>query len=247
MIESIGGHCPSIQHLPIGSLKLHGENPYGEPLFRVVWSESRYYLVGASHTEYDGDPSTDAVVRAREKDPNVSRRMVGYKWLPLYPGQPRWVLEMWKSPLAFTGCSPEQYEINYRDPATMLLTLGPYPSRGEYCMCQSRMWTGTGPSRSEVDRTIALIKAGWSYSYKEHASANKEHLQGKEKAAFSEFKDRFQDARPAFGNRPTSMNPGKKSQNDIQIRKSAQELGLANRKGLVVGNSHAPVSQQVSR
>jgi hypothetical protein len=229
MIELIGGHNPTVQHLPIGSLKVFGTNPYGENIFRVVWSESRYYLVGASHVEYDGDPSNDAVVKAREKDPNVLRRTDGYKWLPLYPGPGRWVLEMWKSAMGFTGCTPEQYEINYRDPATLLLTLGPYPSRGEYCQCHT---FPLEPTFSQVAERIYLTKAGWNYTYLDHVAANKEMLEKKEKDAFSQFKDRFHDIRPAFGNRPTSMNPGKKSQNDIKIKYSTQDLGLPKRNGL---------------
>jgi hypothetical protein len=240
-IELIGGHNPNIQHLPIGSLKSFGENPYAESIFRVVWSESRFYMVGASHVEYDGDPSPDRVVKARDKDPNIIRRTSGYKWLPLYPGPGRWVLEMWKSPLGFTGCSPEDWEIKYRDPATLLLTLGPYPSRGEYCQCHTFQ---SEPTFSQVAEQIYWRKAGWSYTYADHVAANKRLLEKQEKDRMSKFKDIYQDARPAFGNRPTSMSPGKKSQNDIKINRSAAEAGIPVRKGLVVGD---PNGQKRSR
>jgi hypothetical protein len=232
MIEQIGGHCPTLQHLPIGSLKMHGTNPYGEPIFRVVWSPSRYYLVGANHVEYDGSPSNDNILYERGKDPYVNRQWVGYKWLPLYPGDPHWILEMWKSSMGFLGCTKEQYELRYRDPVTMLFTLGPYPERGEYCQCQSPMWTGLGPDRTQVDSVIYLIKAGWGYTYKEHEAANKRFLEKREKDSFNQFQDRYREARPAFGNRPTSTNPGKKSQNDIKIKYSAEELGLPHKKGI---------------
>jgi hypothetical protein len=232
MIELIGGNCPTLQQLPIGSLKLHGTNLYGEAIFRVVWSPSRYYLVGAAHTEYDGDPSNDQVVKIRQKDPNILRQKIGYKWLPLYPGDPHWILEMWKSPMGFLGCTKEQYEIYYRDPVTMLFTLGPYPERGEYCQCQSPLWTGLGPDRTQVDTVICLIKAGWNYTYKEHEIANRKTLEKREKDSFNDFQARYKEARPAFGNRPTSMSPGKKSQNDIKIKYSAEELGLKHTKGL---------------
>ena len=59
MIDTIVGNNRTPQHLPIGSLKVFGTNPYNETIFRVVWSESRYYLVGASHVEYDEDQATD--------------------------------------------------------------------------------------------------------------------------------------------------------------------------------------------
>lgn len=238
-------HKPSI--LPI-SLKHHGVNGSGDPLFRVVWSPTRFYMVGGSHTDYDGDPSPDRVVEAREKDPNVLRREVGYRLLPLYPGPGRWILELWKSAVAFTGCTPDQYEIQYRDPVTLLLTLGPYPSQGEYCQCQSRLWLDSmGPGIGEVDRTIYLIKSGWGYSYREHLSANKEFLEKQERDKFCQFKDIYQDARPAWKGRVTNRTPGRKSQNDIKITRSAEDLGLNRKRGLIAGNPHTPVRQQVSR
>lgn len=239
-IELIGGHNPVVQHLPIGSLKLFGENPYSEPLFRVIWSESRYYLVGASHVEYDGDPSPDRVVKAREKDPNVVRRVNGYKWLPLYPGRGRWVLEMWKSAFGFTGCTPEDWNLQYRDPVTLLCTLGPYPSRGEYCQCCDFK---TEPTSSQVAEQIYLRKAGWSHTYADHVAANKAFLDKQEKGRVSRFEDIYRDARPAFGNRPTSMNPGKKSQNDIKVTKSSTEAGLPTKNGLIVGGVSGPRSR----
>jgi len=240
-VELIGGSCPSLQQLPIGSLKVMGCNPYGEPIFRVVWSESRYYMVGAAHREYDGDPASDKVLRMRGKDPNLTKEHVGYKWLPLYPGPGRWVLEMWKSPMGFTGCTKEQYELMYRDPVTNLITLGPYPSRGEYVQCSVQL--SPSPGREEILRKIELIKAGWNYSYAEKESANRAALEKSEKDKFNTFKDMFKDAQQAFNNNPSSVRPGKRTKEKYEIKVTAEEAGLARVSGFNAGTPRTPRRQ----
>lgn len=240
-MELIGGHDRKPQHLPIGSLKGFGTNPYAEAMWRVVWSESRYYMVGANHVEYDGDPATDKMLKIRQKDPNVTKREVGYKWLPLYPGKPGWVLELWKSPFAFTGCTPEQYEIQYRDPVTGLLTLGPYPTRGEYCQC---MTFPTTPTFTQVAEEIGKRRAGWGYTYNDHKAANQEMLEKKEKDKFKVFQDIFKDSQQAFGNRASSVRPNKRTKDKINVSQSAEKLGLSRRGGFSAGT---PSDQQPQR
>lgn len=232
-IEQIGGHCPNLQHLPIGSLKSLGTNPYAEPIFRVVWSESRYYLVGANHREYDNDPVNDKTLNLRGKDPNLVRERAGYKWLPLYPGKPRWILEMWKSPFGFTGCSKEQFELMYRDPITNLITLGPYPERGEYCQCSVNL--SKQPTREEVIKMIYLIKAGWNYTVAEKAAANRQTLEQNEKVKVNNFRDMFKDAQQAFNNNPSSIRPGKRTKERVRVDRTAQQAGLVSQAGFRSG------------
>lgn len=212
---------------------MFGTNPYGDPMFRVIWSESRYYLVGAAHRIYDGNPVDDRTLQSRGKDPNLTREETGYRWLPLYPGRGRWVMEMWKSPFGFTGCTPEQYEILYRDPVTNLLTLGPYPTRGEYAEC-SVQFQGL-PSRDDVEKKIYLIKAGWNYSVAEKAAANREALQRSEKSKNDRFKDMFKDSQQAFNNNPVNIRPGKRTKEQVVINQSAEEAGLVTTQGFQAG------------
>lgn len=233
MIDTIIGHCPTVQNLPIGGLKIFGTNPYSEPMFRVIWSESRYYLVGASHTDYEGDPVNDKTLQLLNKDPNIQRRTVGYKWLPLYPGRGRWILEMWKSPFGFTGCTPEQYEIQYRDHNSGLLTLGPYPTRGEYTQCHQ---FNTKPTRGQVETLIGMIKAGWNYSYAEKKVAHEQANEKEQKTKENNFRDMFLDSQQAFKNKPVNVRPGKRTADKIQINKSAEQLRLRKNLGFNAGN-----------
>lgn len=233
-VEMIGGHCPTLQQLPIGSLKMFGMNPYGEAIFRVIWSESRYYLVGANHREYDNaGPANDKTIQLRGKDPNLNREYRGYKWLPLYPGSPRWIIEQWKSSTGFTGCSREQYELLYRDPVSNLLTLGPYPERGEYCECAVNL--SQSPTREEVFKKIYLIKAGWGFNYASHKAANDEAVAKTERDKYNTFKDMFLDSQQAFGNKPVNIRPGKKTKEKVELKYTAQEVGLGNSSGFNTG------------
>lgn len=225
---SIKGNCPTLSQLPIGSLKAFGVNDYGEAIFRVIWSESRYYLVGAKHTEYDGDPSTDAVLKKRGKDPNVARVESCYKWLPLYPSVKAWILELWKSPLGFTGCTPDQWNERYLDVESGLLTLGPYPNRGEYSQCFT-FPSGATPTKTLVHTVINRIKAGWDYSYAEHLAAQKKDNEDKKKASDNRMDAIFLDSQQAFKNRPSNVRPGKRTRDKIPLRKRAEDLQLHKR------------------
>jgi hypothetical protein len=220
----VPGDGKKIQLLPIGSLKMFGCNPHGETIFRVVWSESRDYVVGADHHVYDGDPSNDATVRMRGKDPNVTRREFGYKRYPLYPARHCWILERWKSPTAATGCvTREQYIQRYSDPTTGLLTLGPFPERGEYYECFS---FPSEPGASVVYDVIGRVLAGERHSYNDHKLANQDFLEKKEKSKLSRFKDLFLDAQQAFGNGASNIRPGKRTKEKIPMRYSAKDVGI---------------------
>ncbi|HEX7766793.1 MAG TPA: hypothetical protein VF443_08770 [Nitrospira sp.] len=64
-----------------------GSNPYGEPLYRIVFASSRRMLAGG----------TD-----------------GFHWVPAYRQiGDRWVLERWHDPWKFTQCTKEVWERQY--------------------------------------------------------------------------------------------------------------------------------------
>lgn len=221
----------SLQHLPISehSLSVFGTTPYGESLFRIIWSESRYYLVGANHVDYDSSGySNDAsLILSGGSDPNVRKQQAEYRWLPLYPSLKAWVLEQWRSPLAYVGMGREMYDIFYKDPKTGLLTLGPYPERGEYC------YSFTFPSQppwSAIERVINHIRAGWKYSQAEHKAALDQQEEKKRKDKMGQLESIFLDSQQAFKNRPSNINPAKRKRENVVIRKTAEQAGLRPRK-----------------
>lgn len=227
LVEINQGKTP--QYLPIGSLKLFGSNPQGDAIFRVVWSDSITYVVGAAHLKDDFYTAKELELAGKTDDV----REVGYKQLPYYPNIHAWVLERWLSPLAFTGCTAQQYHENYTDPVTGLLTLGPYPDRGVY---EQSFVFPSEPTRTTVEGVIRRIMAGWDYSFAQHRAATREAAENREKAQFERTKDIFLDSQQAFKNRPTNIRPGKRTKERIPLRYSAEELRLRRRVGFATGS-----------
>jgi hypothetical protein len=234
MIDDIIGHNKPLQHLPIGSMKIFGTNPYDEALYRVIWSESRYVMSGGKHHVYEGKPSNDDVVNARGKDPNQLREEIGYKWVPLYPGIHAWVLERWMSAISFTGMTPEMWAFNYRDPATGLMELGPYPSRGDY---KDSFIFPAEPGWSAVATAISWAETGRTFTFEEHKQATLNDLAMKQKDWSNNYEARAIDARPVGGIRPCNLRPGKKSpERRINFKKAAEEVGIRpQHRGVSVG------------
>lgn len=74
----------ALKHYPL-SMDRFGKNPYGEPLWRIVFAESRYHLV---HGDF-GDS----------------------RWVPMYRHVgPFWVLEKWMSATDFAQMSRARWE-----------------------------------------------------------------------------------------------------------------------------------------
>ena len=95
------------------SMVKYGLNPYGEPLWRVVYAPSVKKLVGGRFS--DG--------------------YVGYRARKAYEHLGNcWVLEKWLSGWEFTRQHESDYVDSVKDSATGLLLTGPYPSRGIYYM-----------------------------------------------------------------------------------------------------------------
>jgi hypothetical protein len=95
----------NLQHYPGFPMRRFGLNPYGEPLYRIVFAASRRNLAS-----FPGDPE-------------------GFHWTPTYsPTVAAWVLERWCSPFEYCQMSKAQWD---RELAQFQ---GPYPSRGEYSL-----------------------------------------------------------------------------------------------------------------
>src|SRR5271170_4400046 len=89
--------------------RIGGKNPYGEPIFKLVWSTTQRTVVGGrwERTGY-----------------------TGYKQVPLLPGHPCWALMVWEA-RELSG-SAEMWEYDTRDEETGLLQVGGYPKYGYY-------------------------------------------------------------------------------------------------------------------
>lgn len=100
-----------------------GLNPYGEPVFRVIWGGNRYYKVGGIFKTVievtDSDGKKVGVVTQRPE----MRTMLKY-----HPH--RYHLERWLGP-EFYGTSEEWYR-NSWDEECQMHVMGAYPEKGDY-------------------------------------------------------------------------------------------------------------------
>ena len=206
------------------SLRQFGINPYGDPLFRVVWAPSRTMLVGGKHTVRDGAVANDAQLAANNgRDNSVRHEWVGYKHYPRYPGVNEYVLEAWLSPVQYGG-TPRQWELQQTDEETGLLVLGPYPQRGEYDV---KWYFGQEyPTVSQVEKMIQVIFAGDRYTSAEKKAAMVEADKKAHLERVARNKDIILDALPGHGLNPSSSHPGKKRPEDYALRVSANDLGF---------------------
>ena len=88
--------------------RIGGTNPYGEPMFKLVWSTTEKMVIGG----------------------RWAYGFEGYKEAPAIFGAPCWCLMVWE-PRELNGL-PEMWEIESRDAATGYLQYGGYPKYGYY-------------------------------------------------------------------------------------------------------------------
>lgn len=176
--DYLGGVSPRLH--PICRTDRWGKNPFLDNTYRVVFAPSRLGIVGG-----------------RWEDNGRAE----YRMLPLYEAQ-GWILERWLSPMEYCGIGPERWEIDFRDPDTMLLVSGPYPSRGEYVMCWD--FENNEPTQGFVNRVIGMINAGRLRPFNEHRKAIIEHSEKRKQARRNRIADEIRDALPSFQAQPLS-------------------------------------------
>lgn len=88
--------------------RIGGTNRYGDPLFKLTWSEDIRALIGGRFN--DG--------------------FVGYRNARVMGKDPCWVLMIWEGPETFGD--PDLWEFDYRQPENGLLACGSFPKYGRY-------------------------------------------------------------------------------------------------------------------
>jgi hypothetical protein len=209
-------------------LSRFGTNVYGEPIYRIVWGESRLELAGGLWEDRDGQQEAKRVIndRGETRDVNLIREVVEYRWIPKY-GIPRWILEKWLPPEHYGAVS--LWELT-RDEKTGLLPLGPFPHRGEYE--HSFTFEANGQYIPITPETVAgiarLIEAGRTYTRSQRKAALEETKRKKRQAWESRVDDIVKDSQDAFGGnaRSGSLIQGdkKRTADDIKLNISADQL-----------------------
>jgi hypothetical protein len=122
-----------------------GENPFGEPMFRVVWGYDRIVPIHGEWQEWETYRATltDKVTGiSRSRDfMRLKRSVIETRHLPKYLPRNCWHLEKWFA----VDISPEEWKkLGQETIGGMLLDAsGPYPERGEYELCYPLTSDGT--------------------------------------------------------------------------------------------------------
>lgn len=163
-----------------------GTNPYGEPIFKLVWGPGETGRSGG-YWEKDG--------------------FLGYRDFLVAGPDPCWVLMMWKPAESFG--SDVRWYYHHRDEATGLQELGEYPYSGMYVVIQKlihRERVGDGEMRVEilevssllVDVLLPCVQFWQALNEEEKLAAIKLELELEENELLDEMMDAKADCGPAW-------------------------------------------------
>lgn len=199
----------TLQTYPTIPTKRFGTNLYDEPLFRIVWSDSRTDLIGGKWPDGASE----------------------YRECPRYPGLHNWVLEVWKSPVEYAG-TPAEYHATQWDAESGLLTCGPYPTRGEYVMVYTFPFE---PTITMVETIITAIKLSRDLTPGQRKQSIMEPLEKQKKQQDQRFDDIFNqsmgpwataDAVVGFGRASGTTRQGFKRSGDMPHPRTDQQSPL---------------------
>ena len=185
----------SLQYYP-ASMARFGQNPYSEPLYRIVFAPSRRYLVVGEWP--DGANCAQWVIKHKNLG-NI------------------WIMERWRSAEDYTKCSREHWN-------ACMLMLGPWPERGEYELCHA--FELSGPEDANLDKLVALIEHGRTIRFYDTLNWHREDAAKEKKATQQLAEDMIRNRLPAFGGRALSYGTHGRSFKTARQLKTAQEVGL---------------------
>lgn len=192
-----------------------GVNPYGEPLYRLVYAPSVKKMVGGKFP--DG--------------------YIGYRARPAYRHiGPHWIIEKWISAIELTRMTEEQYRSAYVDKETGLFPTGPYPHRGIYHYCET---LSCNPAEANIDKLVMWLDHS---KYVDPAANQRQLLEDIDKADKDDAAHRLDWARDknrASGIRAANFGGMVKAQKSYPMEKSANSLGLPQKGPRVMEINHA--------
>jgi hypothetical protein len=191
---------PQLLPLPMAR---YGLNAYGEPLFRVVWSDSITEMLGVQKGEE-----------------------IKFDEYPSYPDIHAWILEKHQTSGEYAG-SKEAYDA--KEMAAQI-KLGPYPERGKFVHCYTFPYEPTDSMISLVVRGISASRDLTPVQRKDSIMAP---LMARRARQHQRIDDVFDDAQDAFKGEAVGWDkagiirrrPNRKA-SDIVFKKSAEDVGL---------------------
>lgn len=180
----------------------YGKTPFGDPLYRIIFRDSRRHLVGGRWP--DGTQE--------------------YRWVPKYERvRAVWILERWYAAMEFTHMSKLKWDCTMVDPVSGWLILGPYPTRGEYDL----VWEfDQGVDNDSLEKIIGAINRGRDRSFEEIRQFHKGEYAQEERDTQREGYAEIRDAMTAFGSAPIASSRLGRGTKTREMVRTANELGL---------------------
>lgn len=166
-------------------LRRFGRNPWGEPIYRVVWAETQSQLVGARWPDGKSE----------------------YRMIPKYPGVQRWILEKWLSTEKL-GASRVLWAAQNTDAESGLVQ--PFPWKGDYeCalvleLPKSKTFMPLSPGF--MDHVCRMIERSNSFTVGERMAAHKAAEEKKDKEVKNVRRDIVDNAMSAFAGQQASFS-----------------------------------------
>lgn len=178
------------------SMERFGNNPYGDPMWRIVFSDSRRFIVSGTWP--------DGATYASEES--------------LYPQHPQtWILERWLPAAEFAGCLKEAWDRTYP-------MLGPYPERGDYNLCHA--FEVVGPADSNLDKLIMWIEEGRKRSFQEIKDGCQAAIDNEKKATRSTQEAMIRDSLSAHLDFPMVGPHGARGTKTRNFNLTPRDIGL---------------------
>jgi hypothetical protein len=185
-----------------------------EPMFRIVFAPSIWYLVGGDFTDEDG-----------------RSQFMGYRPCPRYDyiGD-KWVMEKWVSAKDFTGQTEVEYKAQWEDPQTHLCLTGPYPHSGEW----QWVWTFDKPEMIAAHGIVAaLVNRARLNSKAANAAALRDTQKAAKKQKRQTMYDQMKDKMRVAGIRAANIGGRVKALKSRPSLIDASTLGLPTRGGQI--------------
>lgn len=202
-----------------------GTNRYGEPIFKLVWSQTETMRVGGYFAE-DG--------------------FIGYRDMPAVGLDPCWAIVMWE-PAECYG-TPYRWYAQHEDEATGLQTLGEYPHHGQHRLIQKLLHREVingvmvtlrmEPNSFIIDTMVRMISLWQHLSNESKKAAMELELELERKDYLRRTKDAYDDSRvPWRGATASYTNQGCRTsliakKIELMQRTMGQAMKIASRQKL---------------
>jgi hypothetical protein len=172
-----------------------GVNRYGEPNFKIVWSETETMRAGGEWS-HDG--------------------FIGYRDVPKYRGPGCWVILQWNAPELYG--TPESYYVQNYDESSGLQTLGEFPYRGRYEILYALVHKERKGNELIIERmplnnfllttVLPIVMNSRGVSYERKKLAHEELKAKQDEAELNQIEAARRDAAMAFGGNAFSSRTG---------------------------------------